>query len=68
MQDIINNMSHRDMKPSLVEPSPSLETTFTVVPYDNNNVNTHLCASNHTALDMLGQYINESGPNHYNSC
>ena len=66
MQDIINNMSHRDMK-SLVEPSPSLETTFTVVPYDNNNVNTHLRASNHTALDMLGQYINEPGPNHYNS-
>ena len=64
MQDI-SNMSHRDMKPSLVAPSPSLETTFTpVVSHDNNNVNTNLRASNHTDLDMLEQYINEPGPKH----
>ena len=63
MQDI-NNMSHRDMKPYVVAPSPSLETTFTaVVSHDNNNVNTNLRAGNDTDLDVLGQYINEPGPN-----
>jgi len=40
MQDINNNISHRDMKPYLVDPSPLLDTTFPVVSYDNNNVNT----------------------------
>ena len=63
MQDI-SNVSHRDAKPSTVDPSPSLETTFTpVVSHDNNNVNTNLRAGNDTDLDVLGQYINEPGPN-----
>ena len=69
MQDINNNISHRDMKPYyLVDPSPSPETTFTpVVSYDNNNVNTSRRAGNDTDLDVLGQYINEPGPNGFNS-
>ena len=67
MQDINNNISHRDMKPYLVDPSPLLDTTFPVVSYDNNNVNTSQRAGNDTDLDVLGQYINEPGPNRYNS-
>ena len=68
MQDINNNnISHRDMKPYLVDPSPLLETTFSVVSYDNNNVNTSPRAGNDTDLDVLGQYINEPGPNGFNS-
>ena len=63
MQDINNNISHRDMKPFLVDPSPLLEATFSVVSYDNNNVNTSRRAGNDTDLDVLGQYINEPGPN-----
>ena len=58
MQDINNNISHRDMKPFLVDPSPLLKTTFPVVSYDNNNVNTSRRAGNDTDLDVLGQYIN----------
>ena len=68
MQDINSNISHRDMKPYyLVAPSPLPETTFPVVSYDNNNVNTFLRAGNETDLNVLGQYINEPGPNRYKS-
>ena len=65
----INNISHRDMKPYLVDPSPLQDTTFnvadarTLTPDDTKN-DTILHAGDHTDLLKLGQYINEPGPSY----
>jgi len=69
MQDI-SNMSHRDMKPSMVAPSPLLDTHFTVAvdrtlskPIDTTNNDTpEKRGDNHTGLHMLRFIINEPGP------
>ena len=70
MQDINNNVSHWDTKPSTVDPSPSLGTHFTVAvdrtlskPIDNTNNDTpRKRGDNHTGLHMLRFIINEPGP------
>ena len=69
MQDI-SNMSHRDMKPYVVAPSPLLDTHFTVAvdrtlskPIDTTNNDTpEKRGDNHTGLHMLRFIINEPGP------
>jgi len=53
------------MKPSLVDPSPSPDTTFTVIPYDNNNDTLVLRAGDQQSYGspQARTVHNEPGPN-----